>query len=331
MKITSAKITSALYLSALVALITAAGEANAEEPLQAVLSCKTGHVNVGQPVWVDFLIRNASDEPLILSVPGTDPEVSGTEMGLPLAHVFSGEGFSAVTIRNENDREWSVASGFQPPAKASIVVLAPHATVGTTVDVRKYYPALRTPGDYRFTWSPYGGRVESNVMLVRVGALKQAEIVTDEGVMKLRFFYEDAPNHVENFIELARTGFYNNLAFHRIETGWLIQGGCPIGDGTGIRTDGVKLNAEITNRPQMQGMVSMALVDNDPNSGSCQFFITNTRVPQWDGKYTIFAELVGESSLQTLGTLMATDVDADGVPVKKVFIRGVRITDLPRD
>ncbi len=328
------KTTCELYLLAVAALVPITdvlAQSDTDQPLRAVLSCGRRHVNAGQPVWVDFMIRNASDEPVILSVPGTESEVSGDEMGLPLAHVFSGEAFSALSIRNESNRVWSLATGYQPGAKAPIFAIAPGATVGTRVDIRKYYPALRTPGDYRLTWSPYGGQVESNVLLIRVGALKQAEIITDHGTMKLNFFYGEAPNHVENFIELAKKGFYDNLAFHRIVTGYFVQGGCPIGDGTGIRLDGVKLNAENSNRPQTRGMVSMALVDDDPDSGSCQFFIANTRVPEWDGRYTIFAELVGEASLATLDALMAAEVNEAGVPVEKLHIRGIRITDLPRD
>lgn len=299
--------------------------------LRAYLSCPRRHVNVGEPIWVDFRIVNTSDEPVTLFVPGTDPKVGDASMGLPLAHVFSGRGFSALTIRNEDNRSWSVADGYQPPAEVPVVTVAERSSIGTRLDVRTYYPVLRTTGDYRLSWSPYGGSVESNILVVRVASLKQAEIVTDKGKMTVHFFYEDAPRHVENFIGLAKKGFYNNLLFHRIEPGYFLQGGDPNADGTGIRPDGVKLDAEISHRRQERGMVSMALADDDPDSGSCQFFITNTRVPEWDGRYTIFGELYGEDSFATLDALMSTPTNSDGVPLEKLYIRSIRIVELSRD
>ncbi len=302
-----------------------------ERPIRAILSCRRRHVNVGQPIWVDFLIQNTSDEPVTLFVPGTEPQIASNPVGLPLAHVFSGPAFGALTIRNENNRVWNVANGYHPPARAPVVTIAGRATIGTAINARAYYPALRTPGDYRLKWSPYNGTIESNVLLIRVASLKQAQIVTEYGTMAVRFFYEEAPVHVDNVIELAAKGFYDNNSFHRIESGFFIQGGCPNGDGTGIRPDGVKLRAEISDLPQTRGMVSMALADDDPDSGSCQFFITNTRVPDWDGRYTIFGQLSGEESFRTLDTLMAVPTDASGAPTRKIYIRSVRVTPIPRE
>ncbi len=326
---------TAIRILATVIIGTSAFEALGSDDgvIRAHILCQSTHVNVGEPILVDFLIQNASKtEPAILSVHGTDPEVmEGDLMTLPIAHVFSGPDFSAINIRNEENRLWNAPNGYQPPAKAPIVALAPSSFVGTTIDIRRYYPALRSPGDYRITWTPYEGSIESNILLIRVSALKQAEIITDQGSMKVRFFYQDAPAHVQNFIDLAKKGFYNDLSFHRIATGYFIQGGCPNGDGTGIRPDGVKLEAELSNRPQMRGMISMALLDDDPDSASCQFFITNTRVPEWDGKYTTFGQLVGDESFKTLDVLMASPVDADNVPIERINIRAIRISEILRD
>jgi peptidyl-prolyl cis-trans isomerase B (cyclophilin B) len=298
--------------------------------LRAVLSTKATHVVSGVPIWIDFVIHNDSDEPAILSVPGTEKEIGSDEMGLPISHVFSGVAFAGLTIRSDTDRTWSIANGYQPPAKTQIIAVAPHSSVGATIDIRHYYAALRTPGNYRLTWAPYEGAAMSGVLLIRIGARKQAEILTDHGTMTLRFLYDEAPEHVANFLELARRGFYNNLTFHRIYPGYFIQGGCPNGDGTGIRPDGIKLEAEITDRPQTRGSVSMALADDDPDSGSTQFFITNTRVPEWDGKYTIFAELIGEESFETLDSLMVLPLDESSAPLERVSIRSIRISDVPR-
>jgi peptidyl-prolyl cis-trans isomerase B (cyclophilin B) len=300
--------------------------------IEARLSSTQLQYNVGDAIPVQFTIRNTSNEPVPLFVPGSDPEVADGSfgVGLPISHVFSGEAYAGLTIRNEFQRTWNVAVNYQPPGRTPMFTLAPHSSIGMTLNAVEYYPALKTPGKYWLKWSPYGGSFTSNLLFIQVAPLKQAEIETDQGPMTLEFFYADAPRHVENFIELARKGFYNNLAFHRIESGYFIQGGCPNGDGTGIRPDGVKLKPEFNDRPQTQGMVSMALLDDDPESASCQFFITNTRVPEWDGKYTVFGQLTGDLSYETLEKLMAAETNADGIPRQKLFIRNIKITDAPQ-
>jgi len=80
-----------------------------------------------------------------------------------------------------------------------------------------------------------------------------------------------------------------------------------------------------------KGSIAMALLGDDADSASCQFFICNTRQKDWDGKYTIFAELVGEDSFATLDRLMAVDADEFGRPVRPLHIRTVRIFDAPPD
>jgi len=308
-----------------------AGDKDAGYGIRARLIATKRHVNVGAPILVQFLIENVSDEQVPLLVSGTEPQANPQIQGLPLAHVFSGTAYSALRIQNEDNRTWNVATNYHPPAAAPIVMLAEHASIGITLDVRKYYPALRSSGSYRLKWSPYGSAVESNVLMIRVAPLQQAEIITDFGEMKVRFFYEDAPKTVDNFIDLAEKRFYDNLSFHRILSGFCLQGGCPNNDGTGIRPDGIKIESEISDRHQERGVVSMSLLDDDPDSASCQFFVTNTTVPEWDGKYTVFGELVGEDSFTTLDRLMATATDESGRPVDKLYIRSIRITDAPQD
>jgi len=306
------------------------GQGRSDGPLRAHLHAVKRHVNVGEPIWVEFRIQNVFDEPAILFVPGTEPEIIEEVAGLPLAHVFSGQAFSGLTIRNQNNRSWNVAESYQPPGKAPVITLGPRATIGLTLDVRRYYSALGPPGTYRLSWAPYGASVESNMLVIEVAPLKQATIVTDLGEMTIHFFYDETPRHIDNFVELAKSGFYNNLKFHHVEKGYYIQGGCPNGDGRGIRPDGVKLAAEFTSRPQTRGSVSMARLEDDADSASCQFFITNTRVPEWDGRYTIFGELVGEASFATLDKLMALPANANGGYRNPPQIRAVRISDAPR-
>lgn len=127
--------------------------------------------------------------------------------------------------------------------------------------------------------------------------MKQATIHTSFGTMTLRFFPDVAPNHVSNFIELAESGFYDNKTFHRIIKGFMIQGGCPQGTGTGNGPR--RLKAEFNDRPHEVGTLSMARSQN-PDSASCQFFICLERSEFLDGQYTVFGELVDDASRETL-------------------------------
>ena len=314
-------------------LLWPAGWARGQDPdaLVATLSTANQFIQIGHPIWVDFTITNTSDQPVELTVPGTTPLTSDGTVGLPLGHVFSGRGFAGLSIRGALGQAWEVAQGYHPPAEAQTLVLGPHASVGVGLDATEYYRVLRNPGRFTLQWHPYGGMLSSNELIVEVDTLKQALIQTDQGSMVVAFFYQDSPKHVANFIELARRGFYDNLTFHRSLPGYCIQGGCPNGDGTGIRPDGVKLKAELSSRSVERGTLCMARLEDDRDSASCQFLIANTRIPQWDGKYTVFGELVGADSLATLEKLMSVETSADGLPKQKLYTRSIRIVDAPAE
>ena len=307
--------------------------AGAADPdaLAATLTTAARFVQIGQPIWVDFTITNTSDQPAELVVPGTSPLPTDGTTGLPLTHVFSGKGFAGLSIQGLSGQYWNVAQGYHPPGEARTLVLDPHASVGVGLDVTQYYRVLRNPGHFTLQWSPYGGAISSNELIIEVDTPKQAVIQTDQGVMTVRFFYEDAPNHVANFMGLARQGFYDNLTFHRILPGYCIQGGCPNGDGTGVKPDGGRLQAELSDRPIERGTIWMARLEEDLNSASCQYLIANAPIPQWDGRYTVFGEVVGAESLATLDKLMATPLGANGTPQKRIYTRSVRIVDVPSD
>lgn len=323
-----------LALTALAAPPTAAADEGSASPIPGVhchVRLKSCPTPVGQPVWAYFYIENGGNEPITLTVPGSEPEIPAPEMALPLPHIFSGGTSPAIVLTTEAGRRFDEPTGYRRPPRAPILMLAARSSVGSMIDLREYFPVLRNAGQYRLAWRPYAGGASCDNVLVHIAALKQAEIITDDGKMLLRFFYDDAPNAVANFLDLAKSGFYNGRTFHRLEPGYLLQGGCPRGDGTGIRLDGKRLAAEINSRPHQKGTVSMALLDDDPESASCQFFICNTRQKDWDGKYTVFAELVGEESLATLDRLMATPVDEGGRPTRSLYMRSVRLVDSPSD
>ena len=117
--------------------------------------------------------------------------------------------------------------------------------------------------------------------------VKESAVITMEkgGEIKFDFFPEDAPKTVENFVTLARKGFYDGLAFHRVEPGFVIQGGDPQGNGMG--GPGYKIKAEFNKQKHVRGAVAMAR-SNDPDSAGSQFYIVLAPANFLDGKYTVF-------------------------------------------
>ena len=161
-------------------------------------------------------------------------------------------------------------------------------------------------------------------MVVKFEPLRYAIVSTDAGDMTMAFYYDVAPNTISNFLSLAGDGFYDGLTFHRIEPGFIMQGGDPRGDGTG--GPGYNIDAEFSDRKHEEGVVSMSRnVDpneapNSPprpeyaNSAGSQFFIAldkskeRKNTLQLDGMYTVFGKIVGPAGLQTLSALAATPV-----------------------
>ncbi len=133
----------------------------------------------------------------------------------------------------------------------------------------------------------------------------KAVISTSLGDMTVELWSDVAPNHVENFLKLGSSGFYNNLTFHRIIPGFMVQGGCPKGDGTG--GPGWNVDAEFNDREHHPGTLSMAR-SNDPDSAGSQFFICLTREKcrHLDGSYTAFGQVVeGMNVVKAMGSLPA--------------------------
>ncbi|MGB9837433.1 peptidylprolyl isomerase [Methanothermobacter sp.] len=118
--------------------------------------------------------------------------------------------------------------------------------------------------------------------------MKRAVIETVKGEIELILFPEDAPNTVANFEKLANTGFYDGLTFHRVIPDFVIQGGCPVGDGTG--GPGYTIKCEINPNKHLKGALSMAHAGRD--TGGSQFFITLSPQPHLDGVHTVFGRVV---------------------------------------
>ena len=120
--------------------------------------------------------------------------------------------------------------------------------------------------------------------------VNQTATITMEkgGEIKIEFFPQDAPKTVENFVTLAKKGFYDGLTFHRVEPGFVVQGGDPKGNGTG--GPGYKIKAEFNKQQHLRGAVAMAR-SNDPDSAGSQFYIVLAPAHFLDGKYTVFGKV----------------------------------------
>jgi len=119
---------------------------------------------------------------------------------------------------------------------------------------------------------------------------RTAVIETDKGTIKFVLHEDLAPITAANFIELAEKKFYDGLKFHRVEPGFVIQGGCPHGTGTGGSGKNIKLEVSPNLKHGDAGAVAMAR-SNDPNSASSQFYITLAPTPFLDGKYAVFGRV----------------------------------------
>jgi peptidyl-prolyl cis-trans isomerase B (cyclophilin B) len=120
--------------------------------------------------------------------------------------------------------------------------------------------------------------------------VKQTATITLENgqTITIEFFPEDAPKTVENFVTLAKKGFYDNLTFHRVVPDFVVQGGCPKGDGTG--GPGHTVKAEFNKQKHLRGSVAMARSQH-PDSAGSQFYITYGATPHLDNNYTVFGKV----------------------------------------
>jgi len=121
--------------------------------------------------------------------------------------------------------------------------------------------------------------------------VKQTGVITLEkgGEIRLEFYPEDAPKTVENFVTLAKKGFYNGLNFHRVVPDFVVQGGCPKGNGTG--GPGYTIKAEFNKQKHVRGTLAMAR-SQSPDSAGSQFYICYGATPHLDGQYTVFGKVV---------------------------------------
>lgn len=161
----------------------------------------------------------------------------------------------------------------------------------------------------------------------------KATIHTNHGDINLDLFGDQAPKTVQNFIDLAEKGFYDNLIFHRIIKDFMIQGGCPQGTGTGGPgyTFDDEIHPELSfDRPYQLAMANAGkqrdLTGQVKGTNGSQFFIT-TIAPSWlNGNHTIFGEVSDDDSKKVVDAIESVKTGAMDRPVEDVVITGITIT-----
>ena len=146
------------------------------------------------------------------------------------------------------------------------------------------------------------------------------------GVMKLELYPDIAPNTAANFIELANAGFYDGLIFHRVISGFMIQGGDPT--GTGMGGPGYAIKGEFSSNgfenelSHERGVISMARA-MDPDSAGSQFFIMHEDGPFLDGQYAAFGKVI--EGIEVVDEIAATQTDANDRPAQDQVIKSIRV------
>ena len=153
-------------------------------------------------------------------------------------------------------------------------------------------------------------------------------IDTNVGEIKAELYPDVAPVTVKNFIDLIKKGFYDGLTFHRVIEGFMIQGGCPKGNGTGgpgycikgeFRANGVKNDLK-----HERGVLSMARA-MDPDSAGSQFFIMHETSPHLDGQYAAFGKVT--DGMNVVDRIASVRTDFNDRPLEKVVINEMRVSE----
>ena len=145
-------------------------------------------------------------------------------------------------------------------------------------------------------------------------------------IMKAELYPETAPNTVNNFISLVQKGYYDGLIFHRVISGFMIQGGCP--DGTGMGGPGYAIKGEFkqngwnNNLKHTAGVLSMARA-MDPDSAGSQFFIMHKDSPHLDGAYAAFGQII--EGMETVNKIAGTDTDYNDRPLDEQRMKTVSV------
>ena len=154
-----------------------------------------------------------------------------------------------------------------------------------------------------------------------LSAAGTATLATNHGRIELELFDVDAPKTVENFRKLAADGFYDGVVFHRVIPDFMIQGGCPLGTGTG--GPGYKFEDEFVKELGFDKPGKLAMANAGPNTNGSQFFITIGATPWLTGNHTIFGEVV--EGMEVANKIVNVPRNAQDKPNKDVTVKSVKI------
>ena len=307
-----------LLLPLLLAPPAAAADLPATAPpagLAARIEVRGRYYRVGEPVEVRVVLENLGATPV--------PNASGVPI------------IASLTLETSTGPEPAAAlPTFDPATQPRL--FAPGASHLQVVDLAPHFSSLGKAGTYKLRLR--AGTLESATVDIVVAPPYDAELdyratlKTDLGEMVFDLLEEVAPDHVRNFVDLARRGIYDNTKFFLIAKGELIAGGDPAGDGSG--GPGYTLAPELTTLPHERGTLCSARSGafGTAENGS-QFMIELRRRPDWDGNFTIFARLVeGEQTLAALEGLPTSGKNVKPFfrPTKDTLLRSVTVEGRPR-
>ena len=161
-------------------------------------------------------------------------------------------------------------------------------------------------------------------MALRADHDYHANLVTEKGTVRIRLFAEEAPETVNNFVFLARDGYFDGTTFHRVIDGFMAQGGDPTGTGAGGPGYSIPDEFHPDLRHDRPGVLSMA--NRGPNTGGSQFFITHVATPWLDDRHAVFGEVV--EGMEVVSSIRERDPQSDREPGDR--IERVEIEETPR-
>jgi peptidyl-prolyl cis-trans isomerase B (cyclophilin B) len=174
------------------------------------------------------------------------------------------------------------------------------------------------PAQYAEQRLSFDGRTSTRATVHR---MTTATLHTNHGAIALELFDEDAPKTVGNFVKLSQDGFYDGISFHRVIPDFMIQGGCPRGDGTG--GPGYEFEDEPNDRRVIRGALAMA--NRGPDTNGSQFFIVTTEAAPWlEGKHTVFGQVT--EGMDVVDEIADVPRDASDRPREPVTIDRVELS-----
>jgi peptidyl-prolyl cis-trans isomerase B (cyclophilin B) len=231
---------------------------------------------------------------------------------------------SLVAASYDRKGQWVVVR--DPPADGE-VELRPGESFSIAARVSIPEALAKTPGGLTMQWVGRGAlaglRGNEISISIREDRNPTAALETSEGTIVLELWPDKAPNHVANFVTLARAGFYDGRIFHRVIPGFMIQTGCPLGTGTGDA--GYKIPAEFTETSFTRGVLGMARNPGDDHSAGSQFFVCVADAKSLDGKYTAFGRVIEGQEIADKISQVPRDTRANDRPNADVPLRKVSV------